>query len=60
MYYPIEKIAFLLFSLLLKIDNQQSVYDLSEVILTHSVVINTVIGFEWSKPILPLQYFVIV
>ena len=57
-YYPIEKIAFLLFSLLLKIDKQQSVYDFSEVILTHPVLINTVIGFDWPKTILPLQHYI--
>ena len=60
MYYPIEKITFSVFSLLLKIDKQQSVYDLNEVILTHPVLINTVSGFDWPKTILRLQYFVIV
>ena len=57
-YYPIEKIAFLLFSLLLKIDKQQSFYDFSEMILTHPVLINTVIGFDWAKTILPLQDYI--
>ena len=51
-YYPIEKITFLLFSLLLKID-EQTIYNFSELILTHPVLIN---GFIWPESNLPLQH----
>ena len=58
LYNPMEKVMFVVFDYLLRIDKERSIFDASSRFFEQPLLINTVIGFDWPKTILPLQHYV--
>ena len=57
-YDYMEKVMIVVFDFLFKIDKEQSIFDASLRFFEQPLLINSVIGFDWPKTILPLQHYV--
>ena len=58
LYSPIEKLTFVIIDFLLRINKERSIFDASIKFFEQPLLINSVIGFDWPKTILPLQHYV--